>query len=309
MSALTFVILPVFLVIGLGYLAVWKLRFPAEGADMLMSFAQSYAIPVLLFMAMTRLDLALGFQLALLVPFYAGAFTGFLAGVFGARFLFRRDWEDAVVIGFCAAFSNSLLLGLPITERAYGADALTGNYAIIALHAPSLLTIGIVVMELVRARGAPLAALPKRVAKGVFSNGLIIGILSGLVVNITGLSLPQVLIDGADLVARAGLPAALFALGGVLVRYKPEGDLRIALFICALSLGLHPLITFTLGNAFGLGQDGLRSATITAAMAPGINTYIFAHMYSRAKRVAASAVLLATGLTMLTALGWLTLLP
>ena len=52
-----------------------------------------------------------------------------------------------------------------------------------------------------------------------------------------------------------------------------------------------------------------RSAVITAAMAPGVNSYIFASMYGRAKRVAASSVLLATAASILTAWLWLGLLP
>jgi malonate transporter len=40
-----------------------------------------------------------------------------------------------VAIGFVPLFANSVLLGLPITERAYGADALAGNFAIISIHA------------------------------------------------------------------------------------------------------------------------------------------------------------------------------
>ncbi|SIO00846.1 AEC family transporter [Vannielia litorea] len=309
MSALTSVILPVFLVIGFGYLAVWRLKFPPDASDRLMNFAQSYAIPVLLFAAMTRLDLAAGFRPALLVSFYVGAYISFAAGIAGARLLFRRDWEDAVVIGFACLFSNSLLLGLPITEKAYGPEALTGNYAIIALHAPLLLTTSIVMMELVRARGTPLSALPLRIAGNLGRNGFIIGILSGLAVNITGLPVPAVILDAADLIGRAGLPAALFALGGVLYRYRPEGDIRVALMVCLLALGLHPAITWTLAHLTGVDTPGLRSATLTAAMAPGLNAYIFANMYDRAKRVTATAVLIATGLTMLTAWGWLAVLP
>ncbi|MDA1154925.1 MAG: AEC family transporter, partial [Proteobacteria bacterium] len=48
---------------------------------------------------------------------------------------------------------------------------------------------------------------------------------------------------------------------------------------------------------------------LTAAMAPGVNAYIFANMYGRARRVAASSVLLATGLSILTVWGWLAVLP
>ena len=53
----------------------------------------------------------------------------------------------------------------------------------------------------------------------------------------------------------------------------------------------------------------LRAATITAAMAPGVNSYLFANMYGVARRVAASAVLFGTALTVLTASAWLVFLP
>ena len=37
--------------------------------------------------------------------------------------------------------------------------------------------------------------------------------------------------------------------------------------------------------------DAFRSVVLTATMAPGVNTYIFANMYGVAKRVAATSVL------------------
>ena len=40
-------------------------------------------------------------------------------------------------------------------------------------------------------------------------------------------------------------------------------------------------------------------------MAPGFNAYIFANMYDRAKRVAASSVLVLTGTSILTTWWWL----
>jgi predicted permease len=105
------------------------------------------------------------------------------------------------------------------------------------------------------------------------------------------------------------LPTALFALGGVLVQYRPEGDLRIIAFICAVSLVMHPAIVWGLGMVTDLDQARFRSAVITAAMAPGVNAYVFANIYGVAKRVAASAVLLGTAVCMLTAWFWLAVLP
>jgi predicted permease len=309
MSILLSVILPVFIVLGFGYAVAWKGLMTEAGIDGLMKFAQGFAIPCLLFLAIARLDMAETFDAALLGSFYTGALTGFALGLLGARFLFGRNWEDAVAIGFCGLFSNSLLLGLPITERAFGADALEPNFAIIALHAPFCYGVGITAMEIARARGASIAQIPGKVLKAMFSNALIIGISLGVVVNATGLPLPGTLTDALDLIARAALPAALFGLGGVLYRYELAGDLRIVAFIVTISLLLHPALVWVMGTATGLAPGPFRSAVITAATAPGVNAYLFASMYGKAQRVAASAVLMGTLACMITAAIWLSILP
>lgn len=316
MTLLASVILPVFLVIGFGYVAVWRGLMSDTGADGLMTFTQGFAIPCVLFKAISTLDLGRTFDPHMLGSFYAGAFTGFLLGLFGARLIFGRSWEDAVAIGFVGLFSNSVLLGLPITERAYGTGALEGNFAIIALHAPFCYVLGITVMEIVKSRGNPPATLPAKVLRAVFSNALIIGISLGLIVNLTGLPLPVIVTDAVDLMARAALPAALFGLGGVLYRYRPEGDMRVILFIVAVSLFVHPAVVWALGHGWlglwggrDLADPAMRSAVLTAAMAPGVNAYLFAHSYGHARRVAASAVLIGTGACMVTAAFWLAILP
>ncbi|MCC5959441.1 MAG: AEC family transporter [Rhodobacteraceae bacterium] len=309
MQALANVILPVFLIIGFGYVARWRKLITDAHVDGVVLFTQNFAIPCLLFVAIARLDLGQEFDLRLLASFYAGAIICFALGFAGARWLFRRDWEDCVAIGFVALFSNSLLLGLPITERAYGSDALAANFAIIAVHSPICYGIGITAMELVRNRGGRLRDTGARVLKAMFRNALVIGIALGFIVNLSGLPIPGVMDQALDMMVRAALPAALFGLGGVLYRYRPEGDLRTIGFVVALSLIVHPAITFGLAHLLGLGTQGMRSAVVTAAMAPGVNAYVFANLYGRAKRVAASSVLIGTAGVIITGWVWLQILP
>jgi predicted permease len=302
------VILPVFLVIGFGYVAVWRGLFPVSGIDGVMKFTQNFAIPCLLFQAIARIDLSSSYDPRLLGSFYGGAALCFALGILGARLLFRRDWEDSVAIGFCCLFSNSILLGLPITERAYGPEALAGNYAILSFHAPFCYGLGITVMEFVRNRGQSGLSLLRNVSRAMFRNALVLAILGGFAVNLSGLPIPGVVDDALSLIVRAALPAALFALGGVLLQYKPEGDMKAILMVCAIALLVHPALVWSFGTMLSLPQAGFRSGVLTAAMAPGFNAYIFANMYGRARRVAASSVLIATGSSILTVWLWLTVL-
>lgn len=302
------VILPVFLVIGAGYATTRSGYFTSAHIDGIMRFTQGFAIPCLLFIAISKLDLAASFDPMLLISYYSVGALCFFIGMAGARLIFKRDWEDSVVIGFCCMFSNLVLLGLPITERAYGADNLTGSFAIVSLHAPFCYCLGVTVMEIVRNRGKGGLVMLGSTLSAMFKNVLIIAIGLGFAVNFTGFPVPGMLNDAVALIARAGLPGALFALGGILVRYKPEGDLRVIAFVVCISLVVFPALVWTTGTALALPQDLFRSAVIGASMAPGFNAYIFANIYGRAKRVAATSVLVATGLSLFTVWFWLSML-
>ena len=194
-------------------------------------------------------------------------------------------------------------------ERAYGSDSLASNFAIIAFHAPFCYLVGVSGMEIADARSAGFVETVVRVLKAMLSNALVIGIVLGFAVNLSGVPVPAVIWDAVDLMVRAALPAALFGLGGVLYQYRPEGDMRTIIMVCAISLIVHPTLVYTVGRLLDLTDGQLRSAVVLAAMAPGANTYIFANMYGAARRVAASSVLFATAGALITVWVWLLILP
>ena len=311
MALLLDVILPVFVVIGLGYVMALRGSFSEPAIDTLMGFAQGIAVPCLLFRQMAHMDLGTSYSWGLVTSFYVGAFLCFTIAFTLTWKLFRRPLDESVATGFAAMFSNTLLLGLPITERAYGSDALTGNYAIISLHSPLFYGFGITFMELVRHRGQNLSpvALAQKVLRAVFTQPLVLAIALGFLVNISGIPLPGAIDAAMDMLGKAGLPTALFGLGGVLFRYKIEGDKLIVALIVGLALVVHPVVTFGLAQVFKLDVHALRSSVVTAAMPPGANAYLFAHMYAVGRRANASAVLFGTGAAIFTAWFWLHVLP
>ena len=300
------IIAPVFLLISAGYAVVRLGWFDAGAVDGLMSFALKFAAPALLFRSVLKLDLSASFDWRLLVTYFTGATLSFFLGVFLARTLFNRRPGESVAVGFAALFSNGLLLGFPITERAFGADALVGNIAIISVHAPYCYLLGISMMETSRRDGSGIRAAAKRIIVAMFRNPLMIGIGLGFVVNIGAIPLWAPIMSSVDMLARVTLPAALFGLGGVLTRYSFTSSLPETASISVLALVVHPMIVYGLGVwVFALPQDFLRSAVLTASMAPGVNAFVFASMYDRAKGAAASIILLATMASVVTVSVWL----
>ena len=303
------VVLPVFLVIGGGWLATRSGVFSASAVDGLMVYTQSFAVPCLLFRGLVDLDFGAAFDPRLLLSFYTGAVVAFATAVLLERRLFRRRPGEAVAFGFGALFSNSVLLGLPIMTRAYGPDALGPNFAIISIHAPFCYLVGITAMEIVRADGAGLVATGRAIGRAVFRNALMIALALGFAVNLLGVPQPATVRSAVDMIADSALPAALFALGGVFTRYAVRSSLGEAGTITVLSLIVHPAIAYFLSTrVFALPPEFVRGAVVTAAMAPGVNTYVFASLYARGQAQAASAILLATACSVLTVSAWLAIL-
>ena len=302
------IVAPVFLVIAAGYVAVRSGAARAESIDQLMQFAIQFAIPCLLFLATSSIDLDVAFGWRMMLAYYLAAIICFTAAFFVVKNLFKRRPGEAVGVAFAAMFSNLVMLGLPISERAWGMESLAPNYALVAVNAPICYLLGITAMEFLRADGRGVAATSRIVVKAMFRNSLMIGIGLGFIVNLGGIGLPGALLAAVDLLAQAALPIALFALGGVLTRYQLSKSLGEAGLIVVLSLVVQPAITLLLSWQLQLPAATTKSIVLMSAVAPGLNAYLFASMYKRGTEAAASAVLLSTMLAGFTVSAWLLLL-
>ena len=303
------IVLPVFLVIGTGYVAAYFKVFTAEQSGALMRFATQIAIPCLLFLAISRLDLKAEFQMSVLAPFFIGALASFTLTSLGAWFFFGHKPGYRIAIGFAGMFSNLVLIGLAIVELAFGAEALKPAFAIVALHAPFCYVIGITAMEISRADGVGFVATIKAVVKQVFSNAITVSLLLGIAANLLNLTPPEALNTALELIARAALPIALFALGAILVKYKISSSIGEISMISFNMLILHPVIAYVLGRyVFALEHDVLKVVVLMAAMPPGMNAYAFADLYDRAKEIAASSIMVSTMLAVMSISVWLVIL-
>lgn len=303
------IVVPVFFLVGLGYAAVSTRFLPDSGIDALIGFAVRAAIPCLLFLAMLRVDLGRAVDWRALVAFFGSITIVFLAGIAFSRLIWRRRPGEAIAVGFAAFFGNVVMLGIPIAERAYGDAVLAAVFGLLALHGTYNYFVGFVAMELVRRDGTSLGLGLRRAFVTTFRNPLMIGLCGGIAFNLAGIWLPGVLLDGMDLLAAAGLPVALFSLGGVLTRYRLRDEIGEALMVSLLSLIALPALAWALAAwVFGLAPEFVRAVVIMAAMPPGLNGYIFASLYDRAVGTAANSVLIGTTMAIGTITGWLALL-
>ena len=295
---------PVFLLVLFGYLAVRRALFDASTIDALMRYAIRFAIPCLLFRAVSTIDLGAAYDGRAMGSFYLAALACFTLATVLARFAFGRRPGEAVAVGFTGLFSNLVLLGLPIVRMTFGEEAMPAAYAIVSVHAPFCYLVGIVAMELLRADGRSLPETAVVVVRTMLGNSLMIGLGLGFAVNLAHVPVPGVLASALDLVAGSALPIALVGLGGTLTRYALSERVGETGTVAGIALVLHPALAF--GLCALLGVEGLdrNVVVLMAAMSPGVNAYLFAAMYDRAQGSAAATVLLSTGVAVLSVSAW-----
>ena len=309
MLAIFNVIAPIFALMALGYCAVRFRLFPGEGIKSLIAFVNNFATPCLLFHSILTSDFRSAFNLSIIGPFYLGALICFVVGIVVARKFFGNTPGESVSVGFSGTFTNTVLVGLPIMQRAYGLESLPVTLSIIGLHGAILLSVGMVTMELVRRDGRSLGRTLLLAARRVLSNPLIWGIAAGMVGAFSGLQL----IEPADaffvMMSQAVVPAALFGIGGALNEYRLSDNWRQALVASLIKLVLHPAIAYVLMVwVMRVDLEIARYGILLAAMPSGVNVYVFATYYNRGTSVAANTILIATLASAVSISAWLLIL-
>jgi malonate transporter len=120
--------------------------------------------------------------------------------------------------------------------------------------------------------------------------------LLGLLVAATGIELPSLLMRPVDLVAAAAVPVALIAYGLSLAGAKDSISLdRDAVLAVLLKTLVQPLVAYSVGRwLLGLEGPALLAPVLLAALPTAQNVYVYAVQYRAARRLARSAVLLST---------------
>ena len=310
MLTILIIVAPVFALVATGYLAVHFGGIPRTGIPGILAFVNNFAVPILLFRAMLDIDFAAVFNGKMIAGYYFSALITLAAAIIIARAIFKNRPGEAVASAFGAYFSNTVLLGLPIVQRAYGEEALPVMYSIIGFHAPTLMTVSLIVMELSRRDGAGLGKVALSAIRRIFTHPLLIGIALGLVGNFLGITLIEPADAFTRMMSQAVLPAALFGLGGALHDYRIRDNWVLSGTMSLIKLMAMPALVYVVVVLVLRVDPAIaRIAVITSAMPSGINAYVFATSYNRSVEVAASSILITTAASVLTVTFWLSVFP
>ena len=290
-------LLPVVLLIGIGFAAGRLKLIRGEAVRDLSNLVFLVLVQALLFRTMATADLArLDLRSVALYYIVAGA-------MFFALLFIRGLNSRSAVLALAAIFSNTLMIGVPLVQLAYGQAGLVHLFTLISMHALILLTLATVVLELLVAREQAAAGLgPRRhiaatvaqAVKNAILHPVPLPIIAGFLYSLTGWGLHPVVERPLKLLGDAFGPVALVLVGVTLAQTAIGPHLRGALVISVLKTILHPLLMWGAGRALGLTGLPLAVMVVAAALPVGANVFLFSQRYKEAEDLVTASVAVST---------------
>ncbi len=308
------IVLPVFGLIALGY-AVARTGILSEAVgDGLAAYVFTIAVPVLLLRTLATATFTGASPWAYWATYFCAVIAVWWLASLLITQVFDRGRRAAVIAGVSAAFSNLVLLGIPLVERAYGQEGLNVLFLLVSVHLPIMMAASTFLMEFaVRADGVDQTRLDfrktaKNLVQSFAKNPIIIGILLGGIWRFTGMGIAGPVRQVIDLVGQTAGPVALFSLGMGLIKYGIKGNIWPAACISVLSLLAMPALAFALGAfVFSLPPLWFKVTVLAAACPTGMNAYLIATYFRIAEGLATNAIVLSLIGSILSVPFWLTL--
>lgn len=301
MTVLINVVFPVFAIVAAGYLAGRFRVLGPESAVALNRFVYYFALPPVLFVFPARQPIADVLNGPFIAAFLAGAALT-LALAFAVNRLWLHHGPDLFALhGLNAIYPNTSYMGIPLFLTAFGPDGTMPAIVATLLGIALMVSGAIATLEATRAASASPGRVAREVAGVLARNPLLIAIAAGIAASFLQLPIPVPIGNFLDLMASAAGPAALFALGLSLTGHSLLSGLAEVSWVVLLKLGVQPLCTWVMVfYVFDVEPGWAEGAVILSALPVGAVAFVIAQQYDCYTRRTSSAIVVTTGLSVLT---------
>jgi predicted permease len=285
------IVLPIFLVIGLGTLLKQLKLFDEPFLRQTNRLVYVVFLPLLLFYKIGKADFTSFFN----APLVIGSSLAIVAG-FAMTYYYtgKRQYRPAVRGSFCqGAFRGNLAyIGLAICLNAYGETGLTKAGILMGFLVPVLNLLAILALLLPH-RDERDESRPSLIIQTLL-NPLIIASFLGIIWSFWKLPIPPIIDRSLLITTGLALPLALLAIGGGFSLERLRGDLKLAGLATAVKLVLLPLVATLLLLPLGVAGTDLGIGILIAGTPAATATYIMAQQMRGDAELAGSIVMLST---------------
>lgn len=290
--------LPFFAVISVGYGAGRTGFFTPQATAYLTKFVFYFALSAMLFRFAANLELSAILDWQFVWAYLAGTIAVYLLATIVAMARGLRV-REAAIEAQCAVIGNVGFLGIPMLVLLLGANAIGPVMMVLAVDL--IVFSSLVVILITGSRDGRMSlGILRTVGLGLLANPMVVSISAGLVVSSLALPIPVPVNEFLEILGGAATPGALFAIGASLAGKSAE-RVAVAGWLSLCKLLLHPAAVAVAALLVFDVDPYAAGVMITAAALPVAgNVYILAQHYGVAPARVSAAILLSTGISILT---------
>ncbi|MBN8033557.1 AEC family transporter [Vibrio vulnificus] len=243
LSYVVMTILPVFLVIGVGYVAFKREIIPHNGHKSLAAFVFNFGLPAAIFSALSSKPLEQIWITDYVIAYTLGSLLAFGIVAAIALLKLKKSPSHAVILGLGGSFSNSLLIGFPIIYFLFGTQALIPFSLTLVVENLIMLPLLLTLADMsIRESKGSLKKTVLETTKNLAKNPIVISIVLGMLCSGLDWQTPETATRIIDILASTVTGVALFTIGGGLVGVKLSGMKQEISLVMLAKLVLHPVI-------------------------------------------------------------------
>lgn len=307
MTASLIAIIPLFALIGLGYLAR-RTILDISMLPALNLFVYYFAVPALLFNAARRQTLDNLFNWPALAAFVLGIILTAIVAILGSRYLFHcKAPTELVMRGLNSVFANFAYMGIPLTFSLLGESAAT----IGIILAGNLLIIGgaQLCIEALRQHSMSLKQIWNTLDRSLLRSPIFLSTVLGLFASGLDIQLPKVINTTLDMLAPAAIPVALFCLGASLQFRQIQTSFGELTWLIGIKLLIHPALTYLAFYLLGVSDPTWLVVTVLLTALPtGALVHVVAMRYDLFEQASSQIVVFSTLVSMLTVTFWVSVM-
>lgn len=286
---------PIYLVIGLGFVAVRFRVFSRTDMRVLGQFVVKFALPALVFTALSQRSIAEIVDIRYLLDYVAASLVVMFIAFGWGWWRQGKSFTMSALCGLGMSSSNSGYIGYPIAVLVCGGSvAAVGLAMCMVVENLVMIPLGMLLAEMGHSKEGVWHRVMGQALLQLLRHPVILAMVAGIVVALMGIPVSTTLARTINLLAMSSTAVSLFVIGGSLVGLEIAGKRRDASAIALGKLVLHPALVGLMVWLLPPGDRGLQSAAVIFAGVPMLSIYpIVAQKYGL-EAFCAAALLLAT---------------
>lgn len=299
-------ILPIFVIMFLGYMAGKEGVFKSEDSKVLNKLVLTYALPAALFVSIVKADSAMLFDDLKLTIVSLVVITGmFLWAYYSCYKFFNHTKSEAAVCALISGSPTIGFLGFAVLEPIYGATATTGLVVAIVSIVVNAINIPIGLALMNQGKDNVQAGMKK-------SNPMVDALkepvcwapILAVVLVLLDIKFPAILDPNFELIAKANSGVAVFAAGLTLSSMKFQLDKEVV-YNTIQKLVLMPAVLLIVGLLFHMEADKLQMMVLAGALPPAFSGIIIGNQNQLYERTGTSSLAFSILLFVIAAPVWI----